>query len=150
MDRKRIIIWAVIVLTLAFILGQSLLSKDLSIKQSTIVQEQVVEPVHKAVTGEDTISFDVRNIAHAIEFALLGLELVLLFRNKKRILRGLKSVSYCGFFALIDESIQYFSGRAPQVVDIWYDILGAVVGSIVGAIVVMVIGKIRTNGEVQI
>lgn len=150
MDKKRVILWAVVVLTLAFVFGQSLLSQEASIKESTAVQKQVVEPVHKAITGNETIRFNVRDMAHIAEFVALGLELVLLFRNKKRILRGLKSVSYCGFVALTDESIQYFSERAPQVIDIWYDILGAAVGSIVGVIVVMIIGKARTDGEAQI
>lgn len=137
MDKKRVILCAVVVLTLAFIFGQSLLSQDVSIEESTAIQKQVVEPVHKAITGREIIEFNVRDVAHIAEFVALGLELVLLFRNKKQLFRGLKSVSYCGFVALIDESIQYFSGRAPQVIDIWYDILGAVIGSIIGLLVVM-------------
>lgn len=48
MDKKRVILWAVIVLTLAFIFGQSLLSQEASIKESTAVQKQVVEPIQAA------------------------------------------------------------------------------------------------------
>lgn len=139
MNKKRLILWIVVILTLAFIFGQSLLDKDTSEKQSVAIQEIVVEPVHKAITGEKTIHYDIRDLAHAIEFTILGLELVFLISNKNRILQCLKSVSYCGFVALLDETIQNFSGRAPELIDIWHDILGAVIGVLIGAGLMFVI-----------
>ena len=139
MEKKRLILWIVVILTLAFIFGQSLLDKDTSEKQSVAIQEKVVEPVHKAITGEKTIHYDIRDLAHTVEFAILGLELMFLIRNKKRTLRCLKSVSYCGFVALLDETIQNFSGRAPELIDIWHDILGAVIGVLIGAGLMFVI-----------
>lgn len=150
MEKKRLILWIVVVLTIGFIFGQSLFDQDTSKKQSVAVQEKVVEPVHKALTGEDTIHYDIRDVAHTVEFAILGLELVLLIRSKRRVLGCLKSISYCGFAALIDESIQHFSGRAPQLIDIWHDVLGAVVGSVIGLIIVTLIKRAkRTEVEIE-
>lgn len=143
MDKKRVILWAVIVLTLAFIFGQSLLSKDVSNIESDTVQKQVIEPVHRKIIGNATIKYNIRDVAHIVEFLALGLELSVLFRNKKRILQGLKSVGYCGFIALVDESLQYFSGRAPQVIDIWYDILGAIIGAFIGLFIVLFMDKAK-------
>jgi VanZ family protein len=147
-NKKRLILWIVVVLTTAFIFGQSLYDQETSKKQSVAVQEKVVEPVHKALTGEDTIHYDIRDVAHTVEFAILGLELLLLVRSNKRILQWLKSISYCGLAALIDETIQHFSGRAPQLIDIWHDILGAIVGSVIGVILLFVVEQVRLKGKV--
>jgi VanZ family protein len=135
-------------LTVAFIFGQSLMDKDTSHKQSVAVQEKVVEPVHKALTGENTIHYDIRDIAHTVEFAILGLELIFLIKSKKRICQWLKAMSYCGFIALVDETIQHFSGRAPELIDIWNDIFGAVVGSVVGMILVVIANRVRLKDKV--
>lgn len=148
MEKKRLILWIAIILTLAFIFGQSLLDKDTSKKQSTAVQEKIVEPVHKAITGENTIHYDIRDLAHTVEFIILGLELTLLLSNKKRILRCLKSVSYCGFVALLDETLQNYSGRAPELIDIWHDILGAVVGTVMVIILVLMANKVKLKDKV--
>ena len=148
MEKKRLILWIAVILTLVFIFGQSLLDKDTSKKQSVAVQEKVVEPVHKAITGEDTIHYDIRDLAHTVEFAILGIELVLLIRNNKQILRWLKSISYGGFVALVDETIQSFSGRAPELIDIWHDILGAVLGSVIGITLVLIANRVRLKEKV--
>ena len=143
MNKKRWILWILVFLTVAFVFGQSLMDKDTSNKQSVTVQEKIVEPVHKALTGEDTIHYDIRDIAHTVEFAILGLELVFLIVSEKRIRRWLKAISYCGCIALVDETIQHFSGRAPQMLDIWYDILGAVVGSLIGVVLMLIVNKAK-------
>lgn len=147
MEKKRLILWIAIILTLAFIFGQSLLNQEVSDKESNTVKEKIVQPIHEVVTGEKTLSYNVRDVAHIAEFSILGLELVLLLKDKKRILRWLRSISYCGFVALFDESIQHFSGRASQVADIWYDIFGAVVGAIIGIILVLIVGKWKVKKE---
>lgn len=137
LNKKRLVLWVLVILTLAFIFGQSLFDQETSMKQSVAVQEKVVEPIHKAITGKETVHYNIRDAAHTVEFAILGLELVFLIRSKNRVLRWLKAISYCGFVALIDETIQHFSGRAPQLIDIWHDILGAVVGTVIGLFVVV-------------
>lgn len=149
MDKKRLILWIAVILTLAFIFSQSLLNQKISNKESKIVKETIVRPVHEAVTGSKKVPFDVRDVAHIVEFTVLGFELVLLFKNRNRILHTVRSVSYCGMVALIDESIQDFSGRAPQVVDIWYDILGAVVGVGIGGLLAVIIGNTKSKNKLN-
>ena len=71
MEKKRLILWIAVILTLAFIFGQSLLDEDVSKKESTSIRTQVVEPVHKAITGEETLPYNVRDAAHILEFSIL-------------------------------------------------------------------------------
>ena len=151
MGRKRRILWVLVGLTLAFIFGQSLLDCETSKKESSAVQNQVVEPVYRAITGETAKKLTdetVRDAAHMIEFAILGFEAALLLRHKNQICRGLKAVSYCGFAGLLDESIQFFSDRTPQVVDLWHDILGAFLGTVLALAFCAVIQKrLRKKGK---
>lgn len=149
MEKKRLILWIAIILTLAFIFGQSLLSQEVSDKESNVVKEKIVQPVHEAVTGKEELSYNIRDVAHIAEFSVLGLELVLILRDKKKIFRWLRAISYCGLVALIDESIQYFSGRASQVIDIWYDIFGAVAGVGIGVLLTACIGNIKSKKQTQ-
>lgn len=149
MSKKRWILWLLVALTVAFIFGESLLDQDLSEKQSTVIKTQVVEPVHKAFTGENSISYDIRDVAHTVEFAILGIEIVLLVRSKNHIHQWLETISYCGFAALTDESIQHFSGRAPELIDIWHDILGALIGSLIGLIIILLLERIKRKTEVE-
>ena len=144
MNKKRKILWVLVVLTVMFIFGQSLLNQSTSNKESTAITEQVIDPALKAVTGSEKIGIKnstVRDIAHVVEFAALGLELVLLMENKKRIIRAIESIGCCGFVAVIDETIQHFTGRAPQLIDVWHDILGAIVGATVCVVIVALISR---------
>ena len=147
MEKKRLILWIVVILTLAFIFGQSLLNQEASVKESNVVKEKIVQPVHEAVTGNVTLPRDIRDIAHIVEFSVLGIELALLLKGRKILHRLLRAISYCGFVALLDESIQYFSGRAPQVVDIWYDIIGSAIGVFIGVLAILVVNSLRKPKE---
>lgn len=121
MNRKKRVLCFIVFLTIAFIFGQSFLNQEMSDKESITLNERVIEPLQNVISGETPEKLtndDVRNIAHIIEFSLLGFELWLLLKKKNLFSHGLVSLSYCGLIALIDESIQYFSGRGPQVVDI--------------------------------
>lgn len=141
MNKKRWILLILVILTLAFIFGQSLLDEASSSKISTDISRKVVKPVYKAIAGTKKLPFQIRDVAHIVEFSVLGFELQLLVRDKKKTLCGLKSVSYCGFVALLDESIQFFTDRSPQVKDIWFDIIGAAVGALLGFLIVLLIER---------
>ena len=139
MKQKGKFLWVlVIVLTLAFVFGQSFMDKSASSKESRIVREKIVQPVYEAITGKTITDSEIRNAAHIIEFTVLGLELALLFKGKKRLLR---SISYCGMIALLDESVQLLNDRAPQVTDIWSDILGGTIGALIGILLLTLIRK---------
>lgn len=64
-------------------------------------------------------------------------------------MRLLKPVSYSGMIALIDESIQFLSDRSPQVIDIWKDIFGSVIGAIAGVLIISIIGVFAKRRRVK-
>lgn len=134
MRKKRLAFLIIILLVIAFIFGQSFLDQKTSRKESDKVLETVVRPVYEAITGKSELPYDIRDFAHIIEFSVLGFVLAVLLRDEKFFSGLMRAVSYCGLLALIDESIQYLSGRSPEVVDIWLDILGAVVGAAAAAV----------------
>lgn len=145
MKKTRLMLIVATVLTLAFIFGQSLLCPEISSKESTAVKKQVVDPVYKSVTHKDTFPYNVRDMAHTVEFAVLGLEVILLLNNKRMILRTVNAVGCCGLVALIDEGIQHFSGRAPQFTDVLHDILGAVIGTLSGMVLLLIVGRFKAK-----
>ena len=145
MSKKRLTLWIIVILTIAFIFGQSFLDQKTSLKESNKVKETVVQPVHEAITGNSELSHDIRDIAHITEFSILGFVLALLLRDEKFFPGIMRAVSYCGLLALIDESIQYLSGRSPEVVDIWLDILGAVVGVAAGRLIVEIVKRLKKH-----
>ena len=74
-----------------------------------------------------TFDYDVRKFAHLFEYALLGALLVFGTAQMKR-----RSVWHLLFVvllaAVIDESIQFYTGRTSQLQDVWIDVLGACIG----------------------
>lgn len=148
-NKLRILLWILTVLTLAFIFGQSLISQSVSSKESRAITQAVVQPVHKAVTGTSVLPIEIRDIAHIIEFLLLGSELILLMKDGRMLARSLRAVSFCGLIALVDETLQYIPDRAPEVVDIWLDVLGAAVGVAVGAALIGTVRKRKKRKQAQ-
>ena len=92
------------------------------------------------------------SIAHLFEYGVLGTECALyvwLFIGKRR-MAAIASVALAHAIAFIDETIQIFSGRAADIVDIWLDITGyTAMFAVVSAIAFTVVkfkGKGRKNG----
>ena len=146
MKKRRIVLLMVIVLTLAFIWGNSLLSREQSSDESAWVL-QLVTPVLELFVGKGRVTEHlVRKLAHFTEFALLGLELLFWFsgvREKRR--EGLLLAMAHGLFAaLTDETIQLFSGRGSQVQDVWLDFAGVTAGA---AFALLVSAIVRNNKE---
>lgn len=56
-----------------------------------------------------------------------------LINRFSRLLHGrtLTSVRYAFYIAFIDETIQIFSGRGPQIADVWLDVSGAFCGTVI-------------------
>ena len=56
-----------------------------------------------------------------------------LINRFSRLLHGrmLTSVRYAFYIAFIDETIQIFSGRGPQIADVWLDVFGAFCGTVI-------------------
>lgn len=118
-----------IILTLCFIWGNSMLPASVSGTVSGWVKEFINTVLGKI--GGMGMSGDgfLRKIAHASEFALLGIELTILLL--RRFKKHISLLFLCGLsVALLDETIQLFvNGRAGSVKDIWIDFAGFCVGT---------------------
>ena len=118
-----------LIFTLCFIWGNSLLPASVSGAFSGRVND-LVNMIwhtidHKVRFGGDGV---LRKVAHATEFAALGMEILALFQYDFK--RKWTSVLLCGVStALIDETIQLFiAGRSGEVRDIWIDFTGFLLG----------------------
>ena len=120
-----------IVLNLALIWGNSLLSGDESGAMSGSVMQWVMAALHLPAEMTDTVHHLIRKAAHFSEFACLSILLTWLCGMLGE--RGFHLVClpiWGGMTAaLIDETIQLFSpDRGPSLVDVWIDTSGAAVG----------------------
>ena len=116
---KKTILLILIILTIAFIFGNSLENRQSSAQISTAVYSVVSRMLpfisHKLL----------RKMAHFFEFMVLGSELVLYLHlcNKK-----IEYAVIIGMMAgAIDETIQYFVGRYASILDVLLDTSGVVI-----------------------
>ena len=126
----------IITITLLYIWNNSLQSAIKSNEQSEIVLDVIVNVFRTPPLDTEEAQFIVRKVAHISEFALLGLEMaLLLFHTGKMYRQNLEGVLFIGLVsAVIDETIQIFSQRGSQVVDIWIDFAGFTMGVGIGLI----------------
>ncbi len=124
-----VILCLLIVLTLAFIWGNSFMDRT----QSQEVSNGLLDNLRPflalfGISPEDDHIF--RKLAHFAEFGLLGTELSLLVLLHKG--RCFKAFSYAAlvslFAAAADETIQFFTGRACQFSDVMLDFSGSICG----------------------
>ena len=121
-----------IVLTLAFIWGHSLMDAETSSQESGLVT-RLITPVLELILGKGNVTeLFVRKLAHFSEFALLGMELCLFFTGKRQRKRDglLLALAHGLFAALVDETVQIFSGRGPMIQDVWIDFSGVTTGAV--------------------
>ena len=137
----RLILSFVILLTVLIIWGHSFMTPEMSTEESSFVKE-IVEAVVQSVSNNEAFTIPevvIRKSAHFIEYAILGLELVIFITinkslpddDKKRgLIKKLLSL-YPTAFVLslfvgsIDETIQHFTGRYSSVWDVLLDLAGA-------------------------
>lgn len=125
--KTGIIIFSVLIaLTLAFIWGNSAVSKNASAAGSSRVYN-ALKGALDFIFGEGVITHSVfRKLAHGGEFMLLGLEIcaLRLFLGGAGI-RGFAALLPYGLFvAVADESIQILSERGSSVTDVLIDYCG--------------------------
>ena len=121
----RLLVILLIISTLAFIFTQSMLPPEKSSEQSSAVGEiiEVIIPPETPVGGY--VQTNIRKIAHFVEFAALGAEVavfVILFLKKRNFV--FLSFGFGILIALLDETIQIFSKRGPEITDVWLDFFG--------------------------
>lgn len=82
----------------------------------------------------------IRKLAHSVEYFLLGISSMLLFRNSKK--GGWKAAALCAVISVSDQIIKSFRpGREFDWTDFPYDIAGYVLG----IVIVLLINRIRTR-----
>lgn len=120
-----------LIITIVFIWGNSVLPADVSSGISNGLMRFIYSFCTSLSKSGNVSDGYLRKFAHAVEFACLGAELILLIRFN--IKKNISSAVLFGLStALIDETIQLFSeGRGSQVRDIWIDMLGFFIGSFI-------------------
>ena len=129
----RITLIVLIICTLSFTFTQSALSKEASTAVSEAVKDAIDIFLPSDTDAGDFVQENVRELAHFIEFAALGLLVslyVALYFPKMGMTLFEKRYSIAASYvaapivALIDETIQIFSHRAPDILDVWLDTAG--------------------------
>lgn len=146
------LIIVLIVLTLGFIWGNSLKTKEESSESSESVSN-VIQVVVDTMFGEDVVSVEegvVRKFAHATEFAALGLEFcVLLIAIKQESYKRYLQILPIGLFvAAVDECLQFVSLRGPALIDVLIDCCGFSVMTAVFIAIYAIRIKIKSKKQV--
>ena len=136
MDRRVKVRWNVVltvllVLTLGFIWGNSLLDREESAQVSNGFLDRLA-PLFEEFGLETEDDHWLRKLAHFAEFSALGCELTLLFYLNAGVHRR-SFLMACGaalLAAVCDETIQYFTGRSAQFGDVLLDLSGAVAAAL--------------------
>ena len=146
MKKKKILRALLFVLTfatLAFIWIHSMMPESASSEESRGVLE-FLKPFLELFFGKGNVTVHlVRKLAHLAEYAAFGFELALIFNMYvggfwKRIRAGLNTALIVAF---IDETIQIFSGRGPQISDMWIDLAGAAIGTLCALVILLLVGR---------
>ena len=124
----RYLLLLVIVGTIAFIFGNSMLPPEKSTEQSEAVKDIIVEILPDDTAAENFVEEYIRKIAHFTEYGLLGIEIaiyLMVFTKRKAKVLALAILTPL-FVGFIDETIQRFTERGPSIDDVWIDIGGFV------------------------
>lgn len=139
--------WALIILMFITVLSffvQSALAPEVSTAESDAVSE-MIEPIIPSDTevGE-AVHQNIRKIGHFVEFGFFGAELAiyLFFFSKRRFLDYFVASSLALFIGLLDETVQIFSGRGPQISDVWLDFSGFLSVFVISTLIVNAVFKI--------
>lgn len=142
---RQKILTGLIVLTLCFIWGNSLMPGTISGAISDWVGA-VLSRLFGGVVDTTAGHGVLRKLAHGTEYLALGVELTLLLRLWQH--RPWSLLALCGIStALFDETIQLFvAGRSGQIRDVWID-LG---GFCVGVLICLFVGELRSRNKRKI
>ena len=146
-NKKAITVMSVIiVLTLAVIWGHSCMNREDSSEESGFVYNLLC-PFFEIFMGKGNVSeLFIRKLAHFTEFTVLGLELRLFFNMVlpvKGLILLINSWIAGTFCALIDEMVQIFSERGPEIADVWLDSSGCMTGVLVMTMIIVLHNKRR-------
>lgn len=154
----RITLLALIICTLLFIFLNSMLPVEQSSEESEGFSEFLELFVPSDTPFGSFVHTNIRKIAHFAEFFMLGLFVSLyvsLFLpeidSELRARAGfiVYSALAAPIVALIDETIQIFSGRGPGIVDVWIDTWGYVTAAAIVYGVCFIKHAVKKNKKEQ-
>ena len=149
-NKKAITILGIIIAaTLAFIWIHSCMGQTESAEESGFFFD-ILGPFFEVFVGKGNVTeLFIRKLAHFTEFFGLGLELMLFMKlvliSSPYVIRFINAWVFGTMCALIDETIQIFSGRGPMIQDVWLDSAGCLCGVLVMSLIVMIIDKKRSG-----
>ncbi len=126
----RKLLLVLILVTVLFIWSRSLYSKEASSAQSVAVQGFLAKIASLLGVTVQLNQPLVRNIAHLLEFFVLGIEMAVYgICDRKLTRQNLFCLCFSVFAAgFIDETLQIFSNRGPMIADVWLDFAGGILG----------------------
>ena len=135
-----------IVLTLCFIWGNSLLDSSSSTELSNGLLVKL-RPFLAMLGIELEDDLLLRKLAHFCEFFALGSELaaLMLLWNQRRVFLCCSCIS--ALAGLVDETIQFFTGRYSHVHDVLLDSFGGICGTLATMLIIAFIIRKKT-GEI--
>ena len=152
-NKKAITILSIcIAATLAFIWIHSCMGQEESSQESGFIYD-LLWPFFELFVGKGNVTEHfIRKLAHFTEFFGLGLELKLLMKlvllDTPYILRMINAWTLGTMCALIDETIQIFSGRGPAIADVWLDSTGCLTGVLLMSLTIFIVNRhIRKKEE---
>ena len=150
--RKRwnIILGLLVLLTLAFIWGNSLLPRTESQEISRgLLAELCAALEHVGMHLDPQNDHWLRKLAHFGEFGMLGAELgLLLCLNRRQSVQGFVNCAFAGLaVAVTDEALQLISSRGSQVQDVLLDFAGFLTGLLLCGLLCGIIGRKRPKNR---
>ncbi|MDO5413488.1 MAG: VanZ family protein [bacterium] len=150
--RKRwnIILGLLVLLTLAFIWGNSLLPRTESQEISRgLLAELCAALEHVGMHLDPQNDHWLRKLAHFGEFGMLGAELgLLLCLNRRQSVQGFVNCAFAGLaVAVTDEALQLISNRGSQVQDVLLDFAGFLTGLLLCGLLCGIIGRKRPKNR---
>ncbi len=146
----NIILGLLVLLTLAFIWGNSLLPRTESQEISRgLLAELCAALEHVGMHLDPQNDHWLRKLAHFGEFGLLGTELgLLLCLNRRQSVQGFVNCAFAGLaVAVTDEALQLISNRGSQVQDILLDFAGFLTGLLLCGLLCGIIGRKRPKNR---
>lgn len=152
MKKMKRFLLVLLILTVAFIWVHSAMDPETSANESGWVMK-IVEPFLELFVGEGNVTEHlVRKLAHFSEFALLGFELlayISICRGSSSFSNAAYSCNFALITAVIDETVQIFSGRGSSLKDVWLDFAGALFGGLIAVAVVRIAGKRLSSDSIN-
>ena len=148
--RWNIILGLLVLLTLAFIWGNSLLPRTESQEISRGLLAEICAALeHVGMHLDPQNDHWLRKLAHFGEFGLLGTELgLLLCLNRRQSVQGFVNCAFAGLaVAVTDEALQLISNRGSQVQDVLLDFAGFLTGLLLCGLLCGIIGRKRPKNR---